>query len=895
MSSSVDWDSSEKLLEPDFRAVARRFNDRFMHLSSPNSTLAKFSPAGPMTDGIVIAEGFACKDYIHDSAGPLSTCSKTCKICSSHFRPLQWQIDVPVLRYTYQYDDIEAAKVIQSTVDATSRDLSEARAAVSKYGDTLASRWHRRNFAKRNAIIIDALPTVLRKRYDQVLTESLAGKDLALFETSFSIPWLNAEAMADDPSNFLSLLHHRTESSNSDWNRFDSTFVEHGFTSGTLRAGYNPLCVVMEGSDSEIGKLVPWEKAAAHRSTIVGFPLAKATLDARALLAGFIISVVRALLGGKVEDGLEGSDKWKALASNGFKELQPVKLRSISRASGFGAPPMEVIPLLERAVQGFEERLKAAEMTCWTFHTDPLVVRQLMALSMEARVHKNIGEKFIRKDLLSLLFDACARPLQWRAVLQEAQKALKLCEENTTVASGMMPIDCAQTLHLVDSIVRRDFEREEEKMRVLTTILGTFDSHFTLDPITGAWTNSVQSDNDQLYSLLSRVGTHRRVDAPLPGRALHNVEHYIEQASGNDRDRLHELLLSCIRNMAVLDEATMGIRMLQSSAGSKEDSGPDLLSLKEASQRPSFEFVPYFSSYYKRGWEAAVDDLWPQLKPILSIPNKSTGKPNRKHLEAYDKRHAALDNFWNVEDSVRVRELTKFGPLPSEPCMTDRVRTAMGLTGYTEETARLRAELEAEVEKQEASKSRQSSTVAVLPTHPPRPISPPHSFFIPKTPSPKGPSPAKSKKKTRPKTPAVAAPTPAVPPPPPPAPPLPIFLNTASHALLTEIFLNSGKKTLSGTIRFPELVSALTDGGLQASQGTGGSAVVFHNMNPSGTRAGGRMTVHMPHPINVLNPIMAGDVAKKLRDRFGWSVERFMVRERGGGAGEALHGRGWVG
>lgn len=73
-------------------------------------------------------------------------------------------------------------------------------------------------------------------------------------------------------------------------------------------------------------------------------------------------------------------------------------------------------------------------------------------------------------------------------------------------------------------------------------------------------------------------------------------------------------------------------------------------------------------------------------------------------------------------------------------------------------------------------------------------------------------------------------------------------------------------------VRWIHLVQALTDAGMNATQGSG-SAVVFNNSH-------GSISLHTPHPEPVVDAYRLRGYGKRHNKWFGWTNETFVLREK---------------
>lgn len=78
----------------------------------------------------------------------------------------------------------------------------------------------------------------------------------------------------------------------------------------------------------------------------------------------------------------------------------------------------------------------------------------------------------------------------------------------------------------------------------------------------------------------------------------------------------------------------------------------------------------------------------------------------------------------------------------------------------------------------------------------------------------------------------------------------------------------------TSSVRWTQLVQALTNAGMTAEQGAG-SAVTFRNQS-------GSISFHKPHPEPVVDAIRLRGFGKRLHKWFGWSNETFVLRLKDG-------------
>lgn len=93
-----------------------------------------------------------------------------------------------------------------------------------------------------------------------------------------------------------------------------------------------------------------------------------------------------------------------------------------------------------------------------------------------------------------------------------------------------------------------------------------------------------------------------------------------------------------------------------------------------------------------------------------------------------------------------------------------------------------------------------------------------------------------------------------------------------SLAVFRKMFASS-TGSAPGSVKWTQLVQALTDAGLVATQATG-SAVTFTSSQY------GSVNLHKPHPEPVVDANMFRYMGKRLRKWFGWEGDRFVLRAK---------------
>jgi hypothetical protein len=218
--------------------------------------------------------------------------------------------------------------------------------------------------------------------------------------------------MKANPSVLLGLLHHGVYDSPAEWAPFDN----HQFAQAWCRGRFNleycgKYCVVMHGVD--YGKLVPWDKEAAERCDIVGYPRVLLIIEAQALMFSRLRAVVDLILEGVNHDTPGASNKWQEMIRAGSKQSNNIELWSDYVNQPFSAPPKFDVDCYCSIA---EARMQAAQDHLWLLQTDPSYFRRFIRALAVGEVYKTVWRPtLIAKELRLAVEDY----LLWRALHAE--------------------------------------------------------------------------------------------------------------------------------------------------------------------------------------------------------------------------------------------------------------------------------------------------------------------------------------------------------------------------------------------------------------------------------------------------------------------------------------------
>ncbi|KAF1962315.1 hypothetical protein CC80DRAFT_499711 [Byssothecium circinans] len=190
-----------------------------------------------------------------------------CPECETHFYSFIAQRSHPWL-YHDQVGDDTARELINGYVKAINADRDYLLAAIQLRGDKILSRW---------------------------------------------------QSLSKDPSVLIGMLHHRAMSHPSAWAGYDHSQLTLPWNVGALDVTFNENCVVMHNPN--YGKLVPWDKQAAHQSDIIGFPRARLIFEAQTYIMNTLRKIVEVLSPNIPAGEAPSSLKWEVLLQAGLSRL----------------------------------------------------------------------------------------------------------------------------------------------------------------------------------------------------------------------------------------------------------------------------------------------------------------------------------------------------------------------------------------------------------------------------------------------------------------------------------------------------------------------------------------------------------------------------------------------
>ncbi|KAK5694377.1 hypothetical protein LTR17_024858 [Elasticomyces elasticus] len=828
---------------------------------------------------------FAAPSYPYTSKAPLPTCPGTCTICEQQYLPYMTR-KAPWLRHVMKmHSDAEAQSLAQQLVTATTKNLDAVREALEAHGDALLKRWVRKSVEKRAVIVRKAIPEAYGRDFARVRMEfeeqrvisgaipkSAASMTLddtskvhnALVDNAHPdqfhnvniVPYLDVQTLSEDPSNLLSILHHRSRLTPAEWALFD--FEHTGIAFNRIMV-YNPHCVIMYGK--HYGKLIAWNKDSAHRLDICGYPRAMLVLKAQSILAKSLRSILDLIFATRLEDAANGKKQWDLLASSDFQYWQASGTLS-RRLSAYRSPPSYDITAI---VDVLNERLEAMTDELTQFQVDPLLFRAHLSQFHGTAFLDKDSEDIQTKATISTTLGCFRWQLNFRTAVAHAQFVrLEQAEHAKQVRAGRSsPEQYDAALVLLRQFLAKLFQGQLADLRTLQNYCKKFQQHQTY--VKG--TTRIHMSDGELYKdhlLLWNLKNIRNSSefSAAPSYHLEWINKLISGRAGVDSEQVDDVIAMHVANMTAVDDVLSTFQNHRPQPEAADDSDV-LRSLRQ--RLYGFEKEPpdppgmwsALQSVYPQ-----QDRIWLALKDFLALPLPSA-KISSTSLNRHRALRSALEHFWDTVADVLINtgDIGMQGALPADIIVGHR-----NTQEYKEHAAEEDRQLELAVKSLEEERAR--NTLAKGAEARPSSLHFAQQAQVDQRTSRVEP---KFKPKTRPADSIpklgdeVTAQLAAV--------ELPkIFVKSKSVELFDRMFTASVAE--SSDINWEELVAAMVDAGCAATP-NGGSAVTFRQCS------GGKSVIgfHRPHDSNV-NPVMLKAMGRRLRKRFDWDAETFVTREK---------------
>ncbi|KAM3418293.1 hypothetical protein BST61_g4293 [Cercospora zeina] len=831
--------------------------------------LARFDEPDPK-------HGFKHPGYPHKSAATPPGCMTKCTVCAGqYFGPGQ----AAMLPYSRSFTDEEAAKQITELKTATANNLNYTRTFLDKHGTTIVKLWTKRSGNQRKEVIRQVMPDIAPRQgfvVDEILKRQKFSGGQRVIPTfaakhhkGLLLPYLDMETLSQRPHDILALLYQRTRSKPADWLPYDSFQLDPMFRFPFLRTSYNPHCVQMHGG--QYGQLVSWEKNAAHRLDVVGFPRAFLVFHAQHELSTLLRRFVDSIVAQPSATTVGGRDQLDTLASNGFMDEEDWARQNVHTGTSRSQPPDLN---MENITDAFWTRFMAAEDELWLLQTDPMYLRNHFSRFEGAIISQDLNreEAMWYKSYISTMPLAIWE--SWFRLYVESEMTL-----NSLKASGG-PVKCGKplpekyevALASFERALREEFDAQSDDIMTIIMCANSFRQYYSGtqdDRIVINLLGKSVNETDPLFYQLIQLGNYDERTSYSAASHLRLLNHIVD-SSNAQANRLDQLLINVLSSMTAIDEALTAIRLHR----------PRNRPFEQAEHSPhahEFNGRTKMFSMSKVAQRKDLHLLCDTLEDFLRV-HPLPIRMSKETLVIFDNSHKALQAFWEA-----VRRRWRSAPLGLAQKIgigghyadeTLKVISFSTTKKYLEQTTTDRSALVDAIEAQECKTAAgRAAAAAKLGTS----DAPPQKVWGHETPDTFRPLIEKFKSKTRPLQPArdesdqedreVAGAAEAV-----KKLTLRIEVDTASYDIFQQMYDTSGEQ--QSDVRWKDFTVAMVDAGFSATP-SGGSVFTFKN-----AENGGSINFHRPHPDPSINPLMLRVMGKRLDEWFNFDKDTFVERQK---------------
>lgn len=406
-----------------------------------------------------------------------------CADCINGFYTVKAQSTFGLV-YRYRLSDEDAERRVLLAVKKMG-DLQRALTErLDVFADILMSRWIKPSQAKREALLKEAAPDLedkqwLLPRYSLLRPQCYLLGSSQKGRRGLLLPWLNVEVLTTNPAVLFALLHYRTAYSPQHWAAFDSQQLALSWAVGLLDVDFSPKCVVMYGQ--KYGSLVDWQKDAAHRADILGFPRASLVLEAQAYLMEVLHNIVTKVLEGVDNSQPPRINKWRNLISNAaFRETGVVEFWSPYTNQAFSPPPQFDSKYL---VSLAETRLHATEDHLWHLQCDAAYMRRYVKIMFATGVFKS-SDFYQGRMLVERIHLEVLSHFWWRSTAIECRRvdAARDKFRDSVYPGASLPIEYDRALGSLEFLLVNQIGFRVAYLQGLLPLVPGLQKHWSFEP-----------------------------------------------------------------------------------------------------------------------------------------------------------------------------------------------------------------------------------------------------------------------------------------------------------------------------------------------------------------------------------------------------------------------------
>jgi hypothetical protein len=794
-----------------------------------------------------------------------------CADCQTYYYTLEEQ-RFDRFHYTEVLTDDQARALLAHDLKDITSAQEYLRQSVTQHGDGIVEHWRKRTQQKRSALLQIAEPGLPEKKGEHARVQYAGtpwaeGRTSSAYRKYLLLPYLDIETLVKNPAVLIGLIRTRASDSPAEWAPFDHEQLRSPWGSGLLNTSFNAGAVVMFGP--RYGTLSKWQKDAAHRFDIVGFPRGKLVMEAQATLMTFLRRVVEQLLVGIQLDRLHvtgDNSKWKTTIDSGLKMAGDTAAWSKFVQTPFTAPPRfdidALVDLTKARVAATGDHLSLLQTEAAYFKRYIRKLHQMQTVESVRQKHAafTIINWEITEDINIHWF--------WRGVLLEfehLQNVYHRCRDSVAPGAAL-PKEVDRALGAVELVLVNAIHERSQQLQAMISQRPGFRDNYEHDGVKldsrGVYESAIRfkkfaEDEDEGNAIIYKTQRLWWILMQLQGEPdsqtrfryamlLDMLDDHLATSPSSERTRLDEILYEKLSDYATLLELVWSARMHcpRNSIGTTMscERTEDRL-IWRAAKNNKVPSVPETSTMVKA------------LK-IFHASKTPAGPQNRGWLQQFKTMHDALQAFWK-ETSVSYRATYKKSRMSEEDIeYSMRPLQSWDDPEHIERLTQKQKVIEASWQKSKVIEG--------------------EGVFLP-LPTPSATSAkvdsvqqVKTKAKTR-GTPRAEESTEAacaaeeadvsarI-----------IQLSKSSYTTLRSMFPSTVEERQK-TINWTAFVNSMTDAGFTPRNG-GGSIVRFENRKGVGS-----INFHRPHPEPIIDAVMLQAMGWRMNKWFGWVCETFVL------------------
>ncbi|THY34824.1 hypothetical protein D6D01_01833 [Aureobasidium pullulans] len=569
----------------------------------------------------------------------------------------------------YMYEAVVPAVDAKSLLSRYTTQINTDRAYLAdrcdRFGDTILSRWRKKSYNKRETLILQADSTIEKEAWFRLRIDGVGmlWQDVRKqHRNQWLLPYMSTEIMKSNPSVLLGLIYNRVRYSPEEWAPFDSDLIREGFSSGQLGLEYcGHYGVLMHGV--EYGKLVPWNKEAAERWDIIGYPRARLIVEAQALMFSRLRSIVDLILDRvNTLDSMRASDKWQQTMRAGSKQSGRVELWSDYINQPFSRPPQFDVDYYCSVAKA---RMQAAEDHLWLLQTDLSYTRRFIKLMA-------VGEAYTtgwKHELIAQDMHLCMEEYMLWQELNEAWSCVRdhYRRFRDNIYPGQpLPHRLEPNLALLELALLRNMEKRVRHLSAHVPQRPGFQHLYKITMNTdetglsrGRIDRACQTPTNVLYYadpldwIVGQLRCHPDEEHRFDHAELFaRPEAHLAEANAEERGRFDETIYEKMSSFAALHEMLSAVRLHRPAFNFRDEKGlHDLLKLNSTAftrrlvpDGAPIRAYPFPSKYLK---------IFDQTAP-------ASGKKTEEWLERRTAERRALGTFWNqARETLRLELQSK--------------------------------------------------------------------------------------------------------------------------------------------------------------------------------------------------------------------------------------------